>query len=110
MAPRIKYCCDPQVYDEYYAAQAGSGIPGFQGTRYQRGAGLGSMFTGLLKYVAPLLKKGVKALGKYALGQIADQGTKLVAQKLSKGIKRGAPKKSARGVSKRRRTTSGKIF
>ena len=37
------YCCDDstrQAYEQYYTSQAGSGLPGFQGLRYQRGHGL----------------------------------------------------------------------
>ena len=68
-----KYCCTEstrKAYEEYYTNQAGSGLPGFQGLRYQRGHGLGSLFRGLVKVAAPLLKKGAIALGK-SLGKKA---------------------------------------
>ena len=61
------YCCDDstrQAYEQYYTSQAGSGLPGFQGLRYQRGHGLGSLFRGLVGVGAPLLKKGAIALAK----------------------------------------------
>ena len=67
------YCCDDstrQSYEQYYTSQAGSGLPGFQGLRYQRGHGLGSLFWGLVGVTAPLFKKGAIALGK-SLGQKA---------------------------------------
>ena len=32
-----KYCCNAQLYKDYYKLQAGSGIFGFQGRRYQHG-------------------------------------------------------------------------
>ena len=61
------YCCDDsthQAHKQYYTSQAGSGLPGFQGLRYQRGHGLGSLFRSLVEVAAPLLKKGAIALGK----------------------------------------------
>ena len=70
---RQDYCCDDstrQAYEQYYTSQAGSGLPGFQGLRYKRGHGLGSLFRGLVGVAAPLLKKGALALGK-SLGQKA---------------------------------------
>ena len=51
----------------YYKEQAGHGLPGFQGTRFQRGYGLGGMFKGLLRLATPLLKKGAVELGKTAM-------------------------------------------
>ena len=65
------YCCDHstcQAYKQYYTSQAGSGLPGFQGLRYQRSHSLGSLFRGFVGVAAPLLKKGAIALGK-SLGQ-----------------------------------------
>ena len=63
---------------DYYREQAGHGLPGFQGARFQRGHGLGSMFKGLLHLATPLLKKGAVALGKTALktGLAALEGDK----------------------------------
>ena len=51
----------------YYKDQAGHGLPGFQGMRFQRGHGLGGMFKGLLRLATPLLKKGAVELGKTSL-------------------------------------------
>ena len=45
----------------------GGGIPVFEGARYQRGYGLGSIFGSLFKSAIPLLKSGAKSLGKEAL-------------------------------------------
>ncbi len=95
MSPKVKYCCDVKKYKDYYKAQAGNGIPGFHGTQYQRGAGLGSMFSGLLRQVAPLLKKGAIHLGKYLGERALDTGVSLVKNIIqTKGIKRRAPRKS----------------
>ena len=61
------YCCDNQSFHQYYKNQAGSGLPGFQGTRIQRGYGIGSMISGLFRAAAPLLKKAASTIGKQAL-------------------------------------------
>ncbi len=39
----------------------------FAGARVQRGHGLGNLFSGLIKAAMPLVKSGVKALGKQGL-------------------------------------------
>lgn len=102
---KTKYCCDQKSYEDYYLNQAGNGIPGFHGTRYQRGAGLGSLLTGLLRQAAPLLKKGAIALGKFVGSRVIDKGIQFLGNK--KGIKRGAPSTSSTSrVSKRKKRTS----
>ena len=54
-------------YNDYYARQAGGALPYFAGAQYQRGHGLGSLFSGLLRSAMPLIKRGAVALGKGAL-------------------------------------------
>ena len=54
-------------YDDYYAQQVGGALPYFAGERVQRGHGFGSLFGGLLRSVAPLIKRGALALGNRAL-------------------------------------------
>lgn len=55
-------------YLKYYTHQAGSGVSNvYRGAEYQRGHGIGSFLGGLFRSVTPLLKSGVKALGKEAL-------------------------------------------
>ena len=51
-------------YDDYYARQVGGALPYFTGARVQRGHGFGSLFSGLLRSVAPLIKRGALTLGK----------------------------------------------
>ena len=45
-------------YDDYYTRQVGGALPYFTGARVQRGHGFGSLFSGLLRSVAPLIKRG----------------------------------------------------
>ena len=54
-------------YDDYYAQQVGGALTYFAGARVQRGHGFGSLFAGLLRSVAPLIKRGALALGNRAL-------------------------------------------
>ena len=62
-------------YKKYYREQAGSGISAFQGTRYQRGSGLGNVLRRLFKWMMPVIKthelpmitSGAKTFGKEAL-------------------------------------------
>ena len=54
-------------YNDYYARQVGGALPYFTGARVQRGHGFGSLFSGLLRTVAPLIRRGAVALGKRAV-------------------------------------------
>lgn len=91
------------------AQQSGHGLSGFEGTPYQRGSGLGSLFKGLMRLVFPIAKKVGKAVGKEALStgvQIASdivggrdikesfmergkEGTERLLDKGAQAIKRG---------------------
>ena len=60
---------------DYYTRQVGGALPYFVGSKVQRGHGLGSLFGGLLRSVAPLIRRGAVAVRKRALKagmQIAD--------------------------------------
>ena len=74
-------------YKEYYLNQAGSGLPVFHGSRYQKGYGLGSIFKSFFKWVAPifkthavpLLKSGAKTIGTEAVRTAANVATDTLA-------------------------------
>ena len=71
-------------YDDYYARQVGGALPYFTGDRVQRGLGFGSLFSGLLRSVAPLIMRGAVALGKHTLttrAQIAGKNVKKTAKR-----------------------------
>jgi hypothetical protein len=59
------------VYDPYlayYKHQLGSGVSVvYKGSPYQRGHGIGSFLGGLFRTITPLLRSGVKTVGKEAL-------------------------------------------
>jgi hypothetical protein len=44
----------------------------YRGLEYQRGAGLGSLFRGLVRFLAPLAKSVVKGIGKEALRSVGN--------------------------------------
>jgi hypothetical protein len=69
-----KFCCDSSsdIYRQYYLNQAGSGMPVFQGSRGQRGHGLGSVLGGLFRSGLPLLKRAGKQVLKSASNIISD--------------------------------------
>ena len=50
-------------FNDYYARQVGGALPYFTGARVQRGHGFGSLFSGLLRSVARLIRRGAVALG-----------------------------------------------
>ncbi len=64
---RSPYQGDPRSYESYYGSQVGHGMPVFLGARVQRGHGLGNLFAGLVRAAMPLVKKGVKAIGKQGM-------------------------------------------
>jgi hypothetical protein len=72
-----KYCCDAsrQMFQDYYMSQSGHGVPIFQGSRGQRGHGLGSVLSGFFRSAMPILKRGLAFFGREALktgARIAD--------------------------------------
>ena len=78
-------------YDDYYARQVGGALPYFSGARVQKGHGFGSVFSGLLRSVAQLIKRGAVALGKRALTTGAHIAGDVVAgQNIKKAAKRRA--------------------
>ena len=66
-------------YDDCYARQVGGALPYFTGARVQTGHGFGSLFSGLLRSLAPLIRRGAVALGKRALTTGAQIASDVVA-------------------------------
>ena len=94
-------------YDDYYAQQVGGALPYFAGARVQRGHVFGSLFGGLLRSVAPLIKRGALALGNRALktgAQIA--GDILSGENIRTAAKRRTKTAGREVVCMRGRTTS----
>ena len=58
-------------YEDYYLQQAGSGLPAFAGSSFQRGHGVGNLLKGLWRYATPLLKKAGKQALKTGVSVVA---------------------------------------
>ena len=56
------FCCNPRLIEEYYSNQVGNGLPVFSGSRVQKGHGIGSLLSGLVRSAVPLIKRSAKAL------------------------------------------------
>lgn len=71
---------DSDLTRQSYYDQTGNGsIPIYSGEKYQAGYGLGSIFGSILKAALPVVKQGVKSLGKTAL----QTGVNIAKDKLS---------------------------
>ena len=75
----------------YYAWQVGGALPYFTGARVQRGHGFGSLSSGLLRTVAPLIRRGAVALEKRALTTGAQIAGDVVA---GKNVKKATKRRS----------------
>ena len=120
---RQKFCCDASrgMYEDYYIRQSGNGLPVFQGSRGQRGHGLGSMLSGLFRSAVPMLKRGLATFGKHALktglevasdvadgSSFKDSARARILPTILPGIKRFAEEEifsKQSGSGKRRKTT-----
>ncbi len=60
---------NPQTHEFWKAhyAQKGAGSAPFKGYSFQRGSGIGNVFSGLLRTILPIAKSAGKAVGKQAL-------------------------------------------
>ncbi|KAK2161564.1 hypothetical protein NP493_1576g00023 [Ridgeia piscesae] len=85
-------------YNDYYTRQVGGALPYIVGAKVQRGHGLGSLLGGLLRSVAPLIRRGAVAVGKRALG---------TGMQIANDVMTGQNIKQA---AKRRVTDAGKDF
>lgn len=86
------HSCDSKQYDDYYLGQVGSGLPVFTGAHVQRGHGLGNIFSGLVRAAMPLVKSGMRALGK--------QGVKTGMQIAGDVVHGQGPKRAVRRRAK----------
>jgi len=69
-----------RYYDDYYRMQVGSGIQVYRGAP-MLGSGVGDVFSGLMRSVAPMLKSAGKSLLKRGLASAADVARDVVGGK-----------------------------
>ena len=67
---KTTYCCNQKAFENYYVSQVGTGLPYFSGSQYQKGYGLGSIFSSLGRAILPLVRSTGKALGKEVCEQV----------------------------------------
>ena len=66
-------------YLQHYQNQRGSGLPTYQGTRYQTGYGLGSMFKSFYSWILPMMKTHAVPLLKSASQTLGEEAVKTAA-------------------------------
>ena len=54
-------------HESYYMRQIGHGSPYLSGAAYQKGYGLGGIFSSIAKTIMPLIKSSAKTVGKQVL-------------------------------------------
>lgn len=107
-------------YTNYYVNQAGSGISGFQGVRFQRGQGFfGNIFKSailpLLKYLGPkILNTGASIAsdaieGENVMSSLKKRG-KAAAMQMSGDVANRALKFAQTGKGRKRRRKTNKII
>ena len=64
-------------FENYYLSQAFNkrGIPGFEGPRFQRGSGLGSVFRRFFKWIIPIIKTHAQPIIKSGLDTLQTEAT-----------------------------------
>lgn len=62
-------------FKKYYSEQA-SGLDGFQGTHYQRGYGIGSLFKRFVRWVIPIIHQNAEPIVKQAVSSMSSNVSK----------------------------------
>lgn len=66
-------------YLQHYQNQRGSGLPTYQGSRYQTGYGLGSMFKSFYRWILPMMKTHAVPLLKSASQTLGEEAVRTAA-------------------------------
>ena len=108
---RQRYDGDSPAYWLDQIRQRGSGSIYYTGTRLQRGAGFGSVFSSLFRTIAPLARAGlraVKPIAKSAMKNLAKTGMDVLGETMVDGgnpaevLKRGLKKTGRHAVKETR--------
>ena len=84
-------------YGGYVQSGKGS-FPVFRGSRMQRGYGIGSVLSGMLRAAVPFLRRGAQALGKQALRTGLDVGRDVLSGRKLKDSARQRTLQTVRNV------------
>ena len=116
-----------RAYTQHYLnTQSGSGIlPGFEGTLYQEGNGLGDIFRSVIRAIFPILSSGAntfiraaegitqgKSFGQAALGAVGPAISDVIGQSVNRVMQKGSgrrrKRRSKRKVYKHKRKVTSK--
>ena len=81
-----------------YVQSGKGGFPVFRGSRMQRGYGIGSVLSGMLRAAVPFLRRGAQALGKQALRTGLDVGRDVLSGRKLKDSARQRTLQTVRNV------------
>ena len=81
-----------------YVQSGKGGFPVFRGSRMQRGYGIGSVLSGMLRAVVPFLRRGAQALGKQAFRTGLDVGRDVLSGRKLKNSARQRTLQTVRNV------------
>ena len=92
-----------------YVQSGKGGFPVFRGSRMQRGYGIGSVLSGMLRAAVPFLRRGAQALGKQALRTGLDVGRDVLSGRKFKDSARQRTMQTMKNVVENagRRTNGG---
>lgn len=96
---------------QYYGMQTGRGARGmtfFRGSPFQRGNGIGSIFSGLLRAAMPAAKSALKTVGKQALQAGLSTGVDVLnGANVGDSLKTHGKKAAANVLTKARKNVAG---
>ena len=118
---RAQYIHNPEIFRRHF--QAGRGLPGFSGSRVQRGDGLGKILGAIARRALPIIKAGfriakphIKKAAKSVAKDVTGRVTQAAANKLlgrmnTKRVNKAKPKRGKLSMRKKgRQATSNDYF
>ena len=88
---------DPNRFVSYYENQVGGTLPGFYGSPVMYGRGIGSIFSKLFRFVAPLMKKGFAIAKPHLKAAAKNIASDVVTNAVSKLGSRGEASQEGSG-------------
>lgn len=89
---------DPHRFVSYYENQVGGDLPGFYGAPVMYGRGIGSLFSRLFRFAAPLLKRGFTAAKPHLATAAKNIASQAVTHVMSKINNNGEPQEGSGGI------------
>lgn len=93
----IHHTRDPHRFVSYYENQVGGALPGFSGAPVMYGRGIGSIFSKLFRFVAPLMKRGfaiakphLKSAAKNIASEVITHAVGKLGDRSAQGVQEGS--------------------